>query len=682
MHVELDDAVRAAGVVLSSLDDAVETHAELVDRHLGSVLDLRDRFIAENSATWSGGAFVYVPAGVEVGLPLRLVVENPEAGARTLWRTLVVVEAGARLTLLEELAPGEPGYLNGALELVLGDGAQVDLVQTQELHHETYHFSAARAEIARDATLRWFSLGLGGKLGKARQESRLGGPGSTVRATGLYALGERQHLDLDTSQEHAAPNAVSDLAYKGALRDHARSVWRGIIKVDQGAQGTDAFQENRNLLLSGHAHADSIPGLQILANDVRCTHAATVSRVDSELLFFLMARGFARREAEQMLVTAFYADALARIENLAVRERFAAALALRIGLKQHATVRLRKLRRCGSSYSAARASSAGTSSRRRATAGHDVCGLQSRPDAAAVGRRRAPPGDRDTGDLESLREREWDACIDVSAYVPEHARAAAELLAGHVGHYVFISTASVYVVDPAGGMDETTPVLAAARRRDRRRRARALRRAQGRVRAGGRARVPRPHADHPPGHRGRAARPDEPLHLVGRAPRARRRGARARLARCARAARGRTRPGRLHRRADRAAGDGGLQRVRAAVVVRRADRRLPYRDGREPRRHLGRRAALARARRRAVRGDAALASRRAREPRVLLHVERARPRAGPRAAAPRRYGAGHLGLAARRARGRAPGADRRRVRGPWTCSASASWPCSLLIDSS
>ena len=329
VHVRLDDDARAAGVVLSSLTDAVEAHGALVDAHLGSVLDLRDRFITENSATWSGGAFVYVPAGVNVPHPLRLVVENPESGARTMWRALVVVEAGGRLTLLEEQAPGEPGYLNGALELVLGDGAEVDLVQTQELHHDSYHFSAARAEIARDATLRWLSLGLGGKLGKARQESRLGGPGSTVRATGIYALGERQHLDLDTTQEHAAPNAVSDLAYKGALRGHARSVWRGIIKVAPGAQGTDAFQENRNLLLSGHAHADSIPGLQILANDVRCTHAATVSRVDSELLFFLMARGFERREAEQMLVTAFYADALNRIESTDVRERIAGALALR-----------------------------------------------------------------------------------------------------------------------------------------------------------------------------------------------------------------------------------------------------------------------------------------------------------------------------------------------------------------
>ena len=126
-------------------------------------------------------------------------------------------------------------------------------------------------------------------------ESKLTGQGSTCRVTGLYALSGRQHLDLDTTQEHAAPYATSDLAFKGALQDRARSVWRGIIKVDEGAQKTDAFQENRNLLLSSRAHADSIPGLEILANDVRCTHAATISQVDRELLFFLMARGFTRR---------------------------------------------------------------------------------------------------------------------------------------------------------------------------------------------------------------------------------------------------------------------------------------------------------------------------------------------------------------------------------------------------
>ena len=399
---------------------------------------------------------MYVPAGVTVGLPLRLVVENPEAGARTLWRTLVVVEAGARLTLIEELAPGEPGYLNGALELVLGDGAEVDLVQTQELHHDSYHFTAARAEIARDATLRWFSLGLGGKLGKARQESRLGGPGSAVRATGLYALGERQHLDLDTSQEHAAPNATSDLAYKGALRGHARSVWRGIIKVDKGAQGTDAFQENRNLLLSGHAHADSIPGLQILANDVRCTHAATVSRVDSELLFFLMSRGFERSEAEQMLVTAFYADALVAHRQprgaRAVRRGARAAHQLTCA---RATARVRRLGACGSSSSAARASWAVTSS-----TPHAPPGTPSRSSTAAA--RRCPgttssssPATASRATWSRCAAASWDACLDVNGYLPQHVRASAELLADRVARYAFISTASVYVIPGSPPIDET-----------------------------------------------------------------------------------------------------------------------------------------------------------------------------------------------------------------------------------
>ena len=332
----------------------------------------------------------------------------------------MVVEAGARLTLLEELAPGEPGYLNGALELVLGDGAEVDLVQTQELHHDTYHFSAARAEIARDATLRWFALGLGGKLGKARQESRLGGPGSTVRATGLYALGERQHLDLDTTQEHAAPNAVSDLAFKGALRGHARSVWRGIIRVDKGAQKTDAYQENRNLLLSGHAHADSIPGLEIHANDVRCTHAATVGRVDSELLFFLMARGFERARGR--------ADARhgvlrrrARADREPGRARALRRAPWRCARPESArNPRLRKLGRCGSS------SLGGT----RFVGRHIVEAVRAAGHTVTVfnrGQIGLPwddvehlTGDRETGDLESLRGRDWDVCLDVSAYLPQY----------------------------------------------------------------------------------------------------------------------------------------------------------------------------------------------------------------------------------------------------------------------
>ena len=163
-------------------------------------------------------------------------------------------------------------------------------------------------------------------------ESKLTGPGATSRVTGLYALGERQHLDLDTTQEHAAPHTTSRPRLQGRAAGPRRSVWRGIIKVDEGAQKTDAFQENRNLLLSKRAHADSIPGLEILANDVRCTHAATISQVDRELLFFLMARGFTRAEAERLIVAGFFARrARAHQRTSTIRERLGAALEARIG---------------------------------------------------------------------------------------------------------------------------------------------------------------------------------------------------------------------------------------------------------------------------------------------------------------------------------------------------------------
>jgi Fe-S cluster assembly protein SufD len=319
-----------SGVVLGSLEEAADAGSAVVSANLGTVVGLSDRFLAENAARWSGGALVHVPAGIEVAAPLRVAVEIPAPGARLVWRMLVVAEAGSRVSIIEEHLPGAEGYLNGVVELVLGDGAQVDLVQVQDLHPGSLHFTTTRGEIGRDATLRWSSLEAGGRLGKARMESRLSGPGASVRVTGLYALGDRQHLDLDTSQEHAAPHTTSDLAFKGALLDRSRAVWRGIIKVDEGAQRTDAFQENRNLLLSKRAHADSIPGLEILANDVRCTHAATVSQVDRELLFFLMSRGFSRAEAERIIVGGFFADALERVPAEDVREAFSQVLAGRI----------------------------------------------------------------------------------------------------------------------------------------------------------------------------------------------------------------------------------------------------------------------------------------------------------------------------------------------------------------
>jgi len=327
---ELDPAIAAQGVVFSTLEQAAVDHADIVERHLGSIIGTDEKFAAENAALWTGGALIYVPRNVEVELPLHLAFELATDGAAQHWRVLVVAEESSRLTLIEEHVEGRPGYANGVVELPVGANAHVEYVTVQSRHTDALHFAYHRAEVARDARLSWAACALGARTGKPRMESRLTGPGSTVRLTGTYVVDGERHLDLDTTQEHDAPNAVSDLAFKGALADRSRAVWRGVIRVAKGAQGTDAYQENRNLLLSPQAHADSIPGLEIDTNDVRCTHGATAGPVDRSLLFYLMTRGIERPVAERLVVEGFFADVLERIESDEVREAIRGALLARL----------------------------------------------------------------------------------------------------------------------------------------------------------------------------------------------------------------------------------------------------------------------------------------------------------------------------------------------------------------
>jgi Fe-S cluster assembly protein SufD len=328
--VELDPAVAAQGVIFTSLESAAAEHPELVERYLGTIVGTDEKFAAENAALWSGGALVYVPQGVHVELPLHAAFELATAGGAQHWRLLVVAEESSRFTLIEEHVEGQPGYANGVVELSVGANAHVEYVTVQNRHLDSLHFAHHRAEVARDARLEWAATALGARTGKTRMESRLSGPGSTVRLTGTYIVDGDRHLDLDTTQEHDAPHATSDLAFKGVLADESRAVWRGVIRVAPGAQRTDAYQENRNLLLSPRAHADSIPGLEIDTNDVRCTHGATAGPVDRQLLFYLMSRGIERKVAERIVVEGFFADVLERIESEAVREAIRGALLKRL----------------------------------------------------------------------------------------------------------------------------------------------------------------------------------------------------------------------------------------------------------------------------------------------------------------------------------------------------------------
>ena len=243
-----------------------------------------------------------MPAGVELEKPLYLRVASGVPGGSLLWRVLVVAEPGSRFTLVQELTSAQPDletYVNGVVEVVVRDGAKAEIVNVQRLSSKTWLFASCHARVERDAELDWVEGGFGSSRGKVWIQNDLAGRGATSRVTGAYFADGSQHLDYDTYQLHAAPDTTSDFAFKGALRDTAATVWRGMIRVEEGAQKTNAYQENRNLLLSKTATANSIPGLEILANDVRCTHGATLSQVDREQLFYLMARGLPRAEAER-----------------------------------------------------------------------------------------------------------------------------------------------------------------------------------------------------------------------------------------------------------------------------------------------------------------------------------------------------------------------------------------------
>jgi len=311
------------------------TFERLDENHprLHQLVGWEEKFAAHNAALWQNGLLVVVPRGVVVEEPLYVKIANSVDDGSLFWRLLVVAEEGARFSLIEEYASATPevrGYSNAVVELFVEQGAKLEYVSLQNLSRETWHFASHHARVERDAELDWVAGGFGSKKGKIRIQNDLAGPGATSRVTGAYFADSTQHLDYDTFQEHIAPNTTSDFAFKGALRDKARTVWRGMIRVEEDAQKTNAYQENRNLLLSKDAHADSIPGLEILANDVRCTHGATLGRIDRDELFYAMARGLSRPEAERIIVRGFFQDVLDRIELEPVREALGNALDARI----------------------------------------------------------------------------------------------------------------------------------------------------------------------------------------------------------------------------------------------------------------------------------------------------------------------------------------------------------------
>jgi Fe-S cluster assembly protein SufD len=329
----LADISALNGALFLDLNQAVKDCPVVLRRHLftQAYQARADAFAALHAAFWTGGTLLYVPRGVSLEAPLFSLVGLSAEGRVDLSHTLVVLEEGAEASLVQETAsPGRndaPALHVGGVELIVGPSARLRFVNIQNWDTGTWHFSRERALVERDGRLQWTVGGLGSRLAKVNQEVALIGEGARAQVNGVMFTVGRQHLSYSTRQDHVAPNTTSDLLYKGGLKDKSRVVWKGMIRVEKDAQKTDAYQKNDNLILAETARADSIPGLEIEANDVRCTHGATAGRVDEDMVFYARTRGLDRETAVRLIVEGFFANVYDRISLEPVRETLRQAVA-------------------------------------------------------------------------------------------------------------------------------------------------------------------------------------------------------------------------------------------------------------------------------------------------------------------------------------------------------------------
>jgi Fe-S cluster assembly protein SufD len=322
------------GVLFGSLDELVTTHGDLVQKYLftRAVDPGYDKFSALHAACWSGGYFLYVPRNVTIDEPLHCLSAISDGGV-DLGHTLIVLEENAEATVMCETASprqDDTGFHCGATEVILAPNSRLRFVGLQNWGHGVWHFAHQKAIVGRDASLQWTLAAIGSRLSKVNQHVELVGRGASTQVNGVLFTEGKQHISYHTLQHHAAPDCRSDFLYKSALQDKSRTVWRGMIKVDPMAVKTNGYQRNDNLLLAATARADSIPGLEIQCDDVRCTHGSTTGKVDEELIFYAQARGLTRKEATRLIVSGFFQQIFDRITIESVREALGQAILRRV----------------------------------------------------------------------------------------------------------------------------------------------------------------------------------------------------------------------------------------------------------------------------------------------------------------------------------------------------------------
>jgi Fe-S cluster assembly protein SufD len=337
IYFEADPSLAEQGVIFSDLETAVSEHPDLLQKYFmldEAVSENENKFAALHGAFWTNGVVLYVPRDVEIEVPFRVFSTLETPGLATFNHILIVAEEFSSVTLIDYYQSetlDDESIADSVIELHAAEGAQVRYIQVQDWGRNVWNFTTQKGVIHQDAAVRTLNVGLGSRLSKGLIASDLVGAGSSAEMLGLYFADETQHIDHQTRQNHISPYASSDLLFKGAIRDTSRSVYSGVIKVWPKAFGTDAYQANRNLILDPTARADSIPNLEIAANDVRCTHGATISQIEEEYVFYLMSRGITRTEAEKLIVDGFFDEVIERVPVESVQDTVRTAIDRKIG---------------------------------------------------------------------------------------------------------------------------------------------------------------------------------------------------------------------------------------------------------------------------------------------------------------------------------------------------------------
>ncbi|HUI89357.1 MAG TPA: Fe-S cluster assembly protein SufD [Anaerolineales bacterium] len=333
--VDLDSSLAEQGVIFTDFKTAQEKHPGVLEKILGQTVNVEEgKFAALTGAFSQNGVVLYVPKAVKIQQPFHSVLWGPGGGLAHISHLLIFVDEGASATYVHESAsPTETvdALHSGIVEIKVMEGASLKFVELQSWGKHVWNFSHERIRVERAGNLEWIFGAIGSKLTKNFSELDLAGEGATGRMSGFYFTDGTQHLDHDTQQNHLAPHTTSDLLFKGALKGKSRSVWQGMIYVAKGAEKTDGYQANRNIVLDEGARADSIPGLEILADDVRCTHGATVGKLEEEPIFYLKSRGIPQKDAERVVVEGFFDPIMQRIPFEGVRERFHRAILEKMG---------------------------------------------------------------------------------------------------------------------------------------------------------------------------------------------------------------------------------------------------------------------------------------------------------------------------------------------------------------